>query len=530
MKKNLIRILISLHLGIGCIGLAQAEERIALIIGNSKYQELGILNNTINDAKAIEKSLKSIGYKTTTIFDGNENNIRKGIKKFAIDSEQAQVSVVYYAGHGAQINGENYLLPIDLEAPKRESDIQLSSIKIDDIVNSLKSKIKVIFLDACRDNPVIAKNLSKGRGVYRGGLAPTVNNYTEANSGGIFIAYATDAGNIALDGEGQKNSPFAESLVKYMGEPISIDDMFSKVTKEVKIKTNNSQKPYKYASLEDIFCLTIKCGATLNSNSPVTENQINSKINNEWVVFNLGGKKLEQAWFIKPSSIEIDGDRAYADIKILNIEDGEDKKENAFTINSMAINCKNGMGNVYKAQTVDEKNKIISDQVWGLPKTVELTFSYSDKNSLGYSILELICNKSKHVQLIDAKLNTNSEWDRFFTLNSGDEIYIKRNSSKKVGNILEIKTGLLFKKPISLNKSELYSGYEKIKNTPIVEFSTSIQRIDCKEKIYWSFTDQIYDVNAELVAYTLFQEHLVTKNKIESGSAFEQLYKSICTL
>ena len=89
----------------------------------------------------------------------------------------------------------------------------------------------------------------------------------------------------------------------------------------------------------------------------------------------------------------------------------------------MAINCKNAMGNVYKAKTVDENNKIISDQVWGLPKTVELTFSYSDKNSLGYSIFELICNKSKHFQLIDAKLNTNSEWDRFFTLNSGDEIY-----------------------------------------------------------------------------------------------------------
>ena len=118
MMKNLIRILISMHLFIGWIGLAQAEERIALIIGNSKYQELGILKNTINDARSIEQSLKNIGYKTTTILDGTEANIRKSIKKFAYESEQATVAVVYYAGHGAQINGENYLLPIDLEAPQ----------------------------------------------------------------------------------------------------------------------------------------------------------------------------------------------------------------------------------------------------------------------------------------------------------------------------------------------------------------------------------------------------------------------------
>jgi len=510
------------------IGIVQAEERIALIIGNSKYQELGILNNTVNDAKEIEKAFKNIGYKTTILVDTNEVILRKGLKRFAAESEQASVSVIYYAGHGAQINGDNYLLPIDLELPKRESDIQLSSIKIDDVINSIKSKVKIIFLDACRDNPVLTKTLAKGRGTYRGGLNPNSNNYSDQNSSGIFVAYATDSGNIALDGDGQKNSPFAESLSKYIKEEISIDDMFSKVTKEVKLKTNNTQKPYKYASLEDIFCLTFRC---INDLKSISNTQIAvKKENTQWAIFNMAGQKLEQVWMINPNSIEIYEDRAIADIKILNIEDNEQKKRNSYNINSFALNCSNAKGNVYKSISVDENNNIVFDQVYGLPKTIELNFDYGDKGSLGYSIFELICKKSKHEKIINAKLNLDTEWDRFYTLENGTEIYIKKSSIKKIGDIVELKAGLYFTKSILLSDSKIYSGYEKIKNSPIIEFSASIQKINCKEKIYWSYTDQLYDSNLDIVAYTLFQEHLVTKFKVENFSAFEQLYNSSCNL
>jgi uncharacterized caspase-like protein len=96
-----------------------ANDRIALIIGNSKYQNLGKLNNTINDAKAIEKNLKEIGYKTKIVFDVNENQIRKEIKSFALESERASLALLFYAGHGAQVYGDNYILPIDLEIPQR---------------------------------------------------------------------------------------------------------------------------------------------------------------------------------------------------------------------------------------------------------------------------------------------------------------------------------------------------------------------------------------------------------------------------
>ena len=172
------------------------------------------------------------------------------------------MALVYYAGHGAQLNGSNYLLPIDIDIPRTAADIQFSGLKVDDLVNSIGSNTKIIFLDACRDNPVLFKNIVAGRGSSPIGLAPaSASNFAEAKpGGGVFIAYATDAGAIADDGQG-KHSPFTQALLRYMQKPMSIDDMFSYVTREVRLVTKNEQRPYKYASLESIVCLTPSCSS-----------------------------------------------------------------------------------------------------------------------------------------------------------------------------------------------------------------------------------------------------------------------------
>src|SRR6202043_1306685 len=143
-----------------------------------------------------------------------------------------------------------YVLPVDISIPQTESDIQLTGLKVDDLVNSIRSSTKIVFLDACRDNPALFKNLAKGRGGRAAGLAPTVGSSLDPGKpgGGIFIAYATDSGSIAADGAG-KHSPFTQALLRYMQELMSIDDMFSFVTKEVRLVTDNAQRPYKYASL-----------------------------------------------------------------------------------------------------------------------------------------------------------------------------------------------------------------------------------------------------------------------------------------
>ena len=233
------------------------------MIGNSNYTALPRLSNPQNDARSISDALQKMGYQTELLLDASEQTIRTKVRKLANDSRDASVALVFYAGHGAQVNGSNYLLPVDIDIPKTEADIQLSALKVDDLINSLGSSTKIVFLDACRDNPALFKNLVKGRGSSPLGLAPAAaSNFNPAKpGGGIFIAYATDAGAVADDGHGQ-HSPFTQALLRNMQKPISIDDMFSLVTKEVRFVTKNAQRPFKYASLENIICLTPACSGT----------------------------------------------------------------------------------------------------------------------------------------------------------------------------------------------------------------------------------------------------------------------------
>ena len=133
---------------------------------------------------------------------------------------------------------------------------------MDDLVNSLRSRTKIVFLDACRDNPALFKNLAKGRGSRPLGLAPADAGDLEGSApgGGLFVAYAADSGSVASDGDGP-HSPFTEALLRHLSKPVSVDDLFSLVTRDVRLLTNSAQRPYKYASLESIVCLTLECGS-----------------------------------------------------------------------------------------------------------------------------------------------------------------------------------------------------------------------------------------------------------------------------
>ena len=239
------------------------ETRLALVIGNSNYANLPKLSNPTNDARSIADVLQKLGYKTQLLLDASDQKIRSEVRRFASDSSKADVALVYYAGHGAQLSGSNYLLPVDIDIPRTEADIQFGGLKLDDLVNSIGSGTKIVFLDACRNNPALFKNIVSGRGSSPVGLAPaTASNFTPTKpGGGVFIAYATDAGSIADDGHGP-HSPFTAALLRYIQKPVSIDDMFSLVTRDVRLVTKNAQRPYKYASLENILCLTPACSNT----------------------------------------------------------------------------------------------------------------------------------------------------------------------------------------------------------------------------------------------------------------------------
>lgn len=243
--------------------LTFASDRYALIIGNSRYEYFSNLPNAKNDALLMDKQFKQLGYKTQLLLNATDKQTRKAVKKFADDTMQSELSVIFYAGHGAQVSGQNYILPTDMELPKRESDIEITGININDVIKSMQSSVKVIFLDACRNNPALIKSTATGRGSFRSGLA-AVGQTNLDKSSGIFIAYATDSDSIASDGE-EGNSPFTLALSRFISEPISIDDMFSKVTRLVRTNSNNTQRPYKYASLEGIVSLSM-----LKSSGPIT--------------------------------------------------------------------------------------------------------------------------------------------------------------------------------------------------------------------------------------------------------------------
>ena len=242
-----------------CLGacLASAGEtgkpKIAIVVANSRYLELGVLRNPTADGQLVASALRNAGFSVTFLQNVRDEQFRSTLRDIAKSSARVDVTLFYYAGHAAQIGGVNYLLPIDVPRPEQEDDIRLASISADDVLSVIKSPYKVVVLDACRDNPVLGRALSRGRGAgYKHGLAP-ISPSSEA-SGGIFIAYSTQTDAVAIDGDGA-NSPFAESFAKYADTPASIDDMFAMVTRDVLKKTNGFQRPFKYASLDTVFCL-----------------------------------------------------------------------------------------------------------------------------------------------------------------------------------------------------------------------------------------------------------------------------------
>lgn len=520
-----------------------ANERIALIIGNSNYTELGTLPNTVNDARNINRSLVDMGYKTRLIINANEATLRKEVKLFAADSDKANIALVFYAGHGAQVTGENYLLPVDINIPKRESDIQLSALKVDDIVNSMKSKTKVVFLDACRDNPVLIKSLSKGRGSYQGGLAPASSSNITDQASGIFIAYSTDAGNIALDGAGQIDSPFTAALLKYIKEPVSIDDMFSMVTKDVRRETKNAQKPYKYASLDGIVCLPGTCSKLSNINpadirqGAQSSSSIGStSLPDDWILYNNAANPMSLI-YIKPTSVVRSGDRVGYTTKWLDVSGGgsflSNSKDQNYNLTSVAADCRTYKGNSYQGTIVID-GKVTSDQKWGAFDTVELTTDYSNPSSVAYSAIQLACNSDKMRPLIAADDVESDSWERFYTIQDGVDLYVSKNYIQQ-SPVSEIITKLKFKS-IELAKLKEYinisTSYENVKDTPKVSYLVSKTKFECKEKIAHQTIENYLDSSGKLIAYfgyiDLPIESVLKMPPVVPGTFMDQLSKLAC--
>ena len=231
-----------------------ARRRVALVIGNGAYAHVRALPNPSNDARSIAKSLRDIGFTVTEGLDLGRTAMQSTIRDFLREAARAQIAVVYYAGHGIQVDGRNYLVPVDIQF-RAGSGMTDTMMDMDTIMAGLDDQVRtnILILDACRNNPMAPKAASTGpaRDIEAGsGLAaPATLGAGSTLGAGTLIAFATAPGQVALDGEGA-NSPFSAALSRHIGTPgLEVQQMLTRVRAEVVAATKSKQVPWSNSSL-----------------------------------------------------------------------------------------------------------------------------------------------------------------------------------------------------------------------------------------------------------------------------------------
>lgn len=227
---------------------ASADKRVALIIGNSAYQNVPRLTNPANDAAMMADTFKKSGFDSVVLRpDVTKDTMRKALRDFADQARDADIAVVYYAGHGIEVDGTNYLIPVDATL-ERDTDVYDETYALDRILVAMEpaKQLRLVILDACRDNP-FSKTMRRSigtRAIGTRGLAKV-----EPTNPNTMIAFAAKAGSTAADGDG-KNSPFAIALANHLVTPgMDLRKSFGFVRDDVLKVTNNQQEPFIYGSL-----------------------------------------------------------------------------------------------------------------------------------------------------------------------------------------------------------------------------------------------------------------------------------------
>jgi uncharacterized caspase-like protein len=238
------------------------DVRIALVIGNAAYKHVPALANSGNDAKSMASLLGRLGFKVLEVVDGDRASMHRAIEQMRGQlSGQQAVAMLYYAGHGLQLDWRNYMVPVDAKLGKAD-DVPRQTVDIQEVIRVFKSagtRMNIIVLDACRDNPFPSTPSSKG-------LAPL-----DAPPG-TFLAFATAPGNVAEDGDAASgNGLFTEFLIKELQKPTSIENVFKRVRLQVRQKSQGRQIPWDSSSLEEEFAFNDGAKYTINSDDLARE-------------------------------------------------------------------------------------------------------------------------------------------------------------------------------------------------------------------------------------------------------------------
>ena len=236
---------------------AGRENRIALVIGNNSYS-IGSLKNPVSDARAVAGTLRDLGFQVVLKEDAGFQTMLGAIRDFSLHAKDSDVRLFYYAGHGMQVNGRNYLIPVDIQ-PAAEDDILARSVDLSELVNKLglaNSGLNIIVLDACRNNPfsnptLVGTNgrLAKFRGLTHKGLAEV------SAPAGTLVEFATAPGDIALDGGEAAHSLYTKHLLQHIAvSGLPVEQVFKRVRIAVARETNGRQMPWESSSLLGDFC------------------------------------------------------------------------------------------------------------------------------------------------------------------------------------------------------------------------------------------------------------------------------------
>ena len=226
---------------------AQAAGRVALVVGNSDYAHIGRLPNPVNDAADVGAALRRLGFEVTVAENAGLSALTAALRTFTRDSEDADVALVFYAGHGMEMDGVNYLLPVDARL-ERDTEVRYETVTLDDVLASTSGAgLRLVILDACRNNPLARsmRRTARTRNVSNGSLGDLNEDLLGDET---LVAYSAAAGTTADDGEG-RNSPYASALLAHLEDPVDIGLMFRRVRGRVLSATNDRQRPHEYSSL-----------------------------------------------------------------------------------------------------------------------------------------------------------------------------------------------------------------------------------------------------------------------------------------
>ena len=245
---------------ISFVSEARAEKRIALVIGNSAYQNTPDLKNPKNDAVDLAAALRRLGFEVFEGRDLDKRAMERLIRQFGVRLSGADLAIFFYAGHGLQVGGQNYLVPIDARLAS-EGDADFEGMALTPVLKQMEreAKTSIVLLDACRDNP-LARNLARTMGTRAVHLG---QGLAEVKTGvGTLIGFSTQPGNVATDGTA-RNSPYAEALLRHMEQPgKDISGVLISVRNDVLRATDGKQVPWEHTSLTGQVFLKLDSGQT----------------------------------------------------------------------------------------------------------------------------------------------------------------------------------------------------------------------------------------------------------------------------